>query len=906
LIVSNPDPLRGNLSLDRIERLAPQLARDIAQCIQRYRLSPERWAIRPASVRTFLSRFIPVFEKLMMEVVATVHDQIEVHGLDALHSESVWAELEGAAYRLFKNQKEIAPICRTLQFCASIHFDAPDIRPPGQLVLRFGHTDVYRLYRISVPFLLEYKRLLRVIDARPTSVATAQHIKHFTYVVFERLMKSDEIRESLRLHGFSAFWTSPICFAATMEKDGQRYRLAIQALLAEYDPVHWGPRTIELFGHLDMSALYARSPTIYEELRMYAATLALRPLNGRRKLTVKDSLGRVKRAVLDILDVLPPANAIDLSMRGLQSLVMNDSAALFYLYQHTTCRREYLTAVRAVTDALYPDSARPDEFFSPYRLAFSNPYEERPIYADYGPVRDVSIALYDEMVYLLAKHMASLDECTINATTLYHHFVQFRAGLQLVRTQLSETSLLLLRKHGMGAFDLQGGLLQKEIFAALQSAVRAGSVQTITAYGYRKSVEWFVTGQGFDVVGAYPTSVNRTLRHLKRLNTEDYYTEQQCREIAFHVEALLGVSNLSDESRLSLMIARILLKTSWTLSPTLGIQCDDIARVPSPLNPHGGIIVITQKPRAGYRSDAWSFSDIPRDAAALQNAAADLLLVRDEITASLRNRLPETNPYRKYIFIFERNGQVKRLSMNATKNVTAMLQRRGCLLTFDSKKIRKGGMNHVYRRLQRDLQGYEQTAGHSFETFESHYYRIDENQARYTLGRAVDVMGRYFAGKEISKEIVIVTSEDIDFQHTPTGECASLGNDAEAARYNRQHKKIHAQQGAEAQFCADFLSCVWCRFFRLVADPEHAWKLLSYREYVLFEMEISVVDSDGPDDQRMHVEILRARVSQILDRLDVVTPGVIAEGEALLRERGMHPDWAFALADAPRLDATNG
>ena len=59
-------------------------------------------------------------------------------------------------------------------------------------------------------------------------------------------------------------------------------------------------------------------------------------------------------------------------------------------------------------------------------------------------------------------------------------------------------------------------------------------------------------------------------------------------------------------------------------------------------------------------------------------------------------------------------------------------------------------MNHLYRQVQKDLQAYEAASKHNFKTFESHYYRIDENQSRYTLGKAVDVMGKYFTGKEIA------------------------------------------------------------------------------------------------------------------------------------------------------------
>lgn len=900
MIVTIPDPKRSRFSLARLEQRAPQFALDIARSVERYGSLPGNWRLRPSTVRTILSHFIPAFDLLMAHVDTSARDAIATQGLEVLRAESVWAEFEGAAFRLFDSRNKIGCICRTLQFCASIHFDQPDLLSPGDLMLRFGCTEVCQLYGVSVTFLLTYRRLLLALDARSCTALTAWRVKHRTYVILVRLIRHAEARELLARHGFNVFSDAAERLVSAAPTVCWLDSLEMRTLLAEYDPSRWARKTASLFGNVDLTALYTRSPVIYGEVRQYAQWLSDRPLDGRREQTVKDRVSRAKRTVLRILDVLPPGDAISVCMRGLRCFVNNDAAMLSWLCQHRVCPKRDITGIRPVLDALFPECAKPDDFFTPYRITFVNPYAERPIYCDYGPVREVSVALYEDLVGFLADQKALLDQSAINTTTLYHHFIQFKSTLVFVRPQLGDASLHLLREHGMRAFGLPGSQVQKEIFAHLQNAARTGALVTRTAYTYRKSLEWLIVQHEFEVARAFPTSVNRTMKHLTRLNTDDYYTAQQCREIAFHVEGLLLETDLSLESRLSLMLARILLKTGWTLSPTLGIQCDDITRVFTPLNPHGRITVITQKARAGYRSDAWAFADRPCDFTALRSAAADLILVRDELTAPLRGQLPESHPYRSYVFIFEKNGQVERLSMAATKNVTTMLQRKGCVLSFDSKKIRKGGMNHVYRRLQGDLQGYEAVAGHTFATFESHYCRIDENQARYSLGHAVDVMGRYFTGKEISKDIVILTEPGGDLQHTPTGECASLGDDSESVLYNREHRKLHEGRGTAARFCADFLSCVWCRFFRVVADPEHVWKLLSYREYVLFEMQATVIDSDGPDNQRMHIEILRDRVAQILARLDVVAPGVKADGEALLREHGMHPDWSFALADALR------
>ena len=114
--------------------------------------------------------------------------------------------------------------------------------------------------------------------------------------------------------------------------------------------------------------------------------------------------------------------------------------------------------------------------------------------------------------------------------------------------------------------------------------------------------------------------------------------------------------------------------------------------------------------------------------------------------------------------------------------------------------------------------------------------------------------------------------------------------------YTLEHKKLLAERGTTAKFCADFLGCIWCKYFRLVVDPEHVWRLLSYRDFVLQSMQSSVVG--GPDeDQQTNVDVLKGRVAEMLERLEQRSPGITGKAEMLQTQHGMHPDWAFALAD---------
>jgi hypothetical protein len=135
--------------------------------------------------------------------------------------------------------------------------------------------------------------------------------------------------------------------------------------------------------------------------------------------------------------------------------------------------------------------------------------------------------------------------------------------------------------------------------------------------------------------------------------------------------------------------------------------------------------------------------------------------------------------------------------------------------------------------------------------------------------------------------------DDGTTQKTPTGECASNGNDAEATQYQKEHRHLPSQDSNS--WCSDFLACVWCKHFRTVADPEHVWQLLSYRDYVLADMSASVSDIDNNDFQKDAIESLRHRVDEILKQVSQKNAAAVKKGQELMDKNGMHQFWAFAI-----------
>lgn len=891
------------INLQRAVDISTRFAEDVAQAIETYRSNPERWKVKPVTVRTMLSRFLPALPEVAAALEPEHLAALARDGLSAMKEETIWADIESKSLALpGPSAQRGNSTARTFNFLNSIQCNEPDLLPPSILKLRFGTSDVADLYRVSPAFLLYFKQLIQEMDAAEELPSTAMAMKHHGYAILALLVKNDRALAVLKTHGLDAFDKE----AALLDKVVQDVRTwqkptALEALLERHNPILWGRKFVYVHSHAaDLTDTYKLSPTLFEDSKRYGDLLSATPLKGRKPQTFKDRLTIVQRALMDFYPLLSEQDAAALKDRGFCVFNDNDGKLIRWLHGETRLDPRTFSAIKDIVERLFPDGPIGTDFFLPYRLSFDNDFSARPTFCDYGPIREISVKLYGDMAAFLEEQKRSIDQKSYNSTTVYHQFTQFKAVMMLAKESLSAEHLGLLDRHGMKAFDLPGHKLQKVLWLFLQNTAKTGVLTTSTAYTYKSSVTWFLSKFGFHVVDAFPITQTKTAKHLKRLNTDDYYSAEQCREIAYHIECGLVDAETPDEFKVVLLLGRILLKTGWNLAPVLGIECDDIVRTPSALNPNGTVMVVLRKARAGYRSDGYTFADPETNVAAMKSAVADLLVVRDSLTAPLRDSLPADHQFRNYVFLVVREGLgVERLGASAAKALTNYLERRGSSLTFDTKKIRKGGVNHLYRQVQKDLQAYEAAAKHNFETFESHYYRIDENQSRYTLGKAVDVMGKYFTGKEIAKEIVIITEPGHDLQHTPVGECASSGNDAEVDRYNKDHKRLHAEKGAASRVCADFLSCVWCKFFRLVADPEHAWKLLSYREYLLSSMESSAMEGDETDDQQFHIEILRNRVSEILERLNTISPGVTEQGELLLRNRGMHPDWSFALADAP-------
>lgn len=495
------------------------------------------------------------------------------------------------------------------------------------------------------------------------------------------------------------------------------------------------------------------------------------------------------------------------------------------------------------------------------------------------------------MVEILQLHQSEIEllpEKNYDMETLHTRFGKLK---RLILNYIIPAYKTELTKHGFRCLSLKKNRIQKAVFQQLQSAVKSKAISVRTGTSYTEVLRWLMSITGQQIVEAFNISFKRHQRHARRLKIEDLYSDHELRELIFYIEK--GIKEAENVKQLlCLHFARIQVKSCWNTSPMTDIELNDIADVALP-TAQKSITLLIQKPRKGYDIDTYSL-----DGRTVNSVMHDILYVKDKLTQSYRHLGDKTT--QQYLFIFKEKTVVSRVqAQNIIAQIRNTLSRIGCSVVYNSMRIRKNGANHLYREVAKDMRVYESAKLHTFDTYIKHYHRVSEQKTQQTLHTAVDIMQRYFTGREIDPQIKVLMVDDGSTQKTPTGECASEGNDAEASQYSKEHR--HLSGSKDEPWCSDFLACVWCKHFRTVADSEHVWQLLSYRDYVLADMAASVSNIENNEFQQEAITALHQRVDNILEQVAAKNMFAVAKGKGLMAEKGMHPFWAFAVTSVKKV-----
>ena len=811
-------------------------------------------------------------------------------GLSALKNKTIWDHIEYAS--LNTCQRAGKGVKNAFITLSRLFNDDINLQPPSKVDLKGYVTDIAKLYGASDILFNHYRDFLFYVLETDRPPKHLKDIKASTHATLTKLMQNDRYRELLAKYGLGAFVNNTDISADAAKTD--RYNsIHFQLMLSHYDNEVFEKKSIMAKDkhEVDFTDLDRTSHALFNDIEQYSKIIGHSVRPHIKANTVRDKFSGFKRVLPILQTVLPDDLNTALLADGFKVLLDSDET-LKQLHDCTDLPNWAFSLIYEICTCVYPDNTPALNSFRDNLLSFPNVDSNRDVLCDFSAIKAISHALYTDFASFLESCKSDIEQRDYAMISVYHNYQQVKSLLNTYSSTLNQKHIEILRQHGIHGFGVEGGLVQNHLLAELQSSVNNNSFNRETARTYRSSFAWLLREFGISFNNVYPIKLTKTVKHKQRLNTEDFYTEQQCRELAFYIEKLLRDDSTSLYHRILLTFGKVILKTGWNVSPLLKLECNDIVEVESPITNKIEYAVVLQKARSGYRNDTYTFDKSELKADTLKSAISDLLIVRDELTTALRSQ----TDLRNYLFIYPRNGEVLKLEYASVKHLSTVLKNAGCNVQFVAQKIRKGGVNHIYRKVNKSIKNYTDTVNHSFDVFESNYLRINPDQSRYSLNEATKVMGDYFTGKEISADIHIITDMTANqHQIVPTGTCAAKGHNEEAQRYDKEHRKLHQDYDDSGQKrCADFLSCVWCKYFRVVVDAEHVWKLLSYKNYILQDMEMSVVDFDDTNNQITSIRILKQRVDDIVENIRARNSKAVEDGFALLDKHGIHRDWEFA------------
>lgn len=806
-----------------------------------------------------------------------------MNDLNSITKGEYWLQLEILAGDLEKEDDVLARRC-LFHFASTIENNP--IRPSSVNVFD-RNIDLLRWYRKSYRLGCELHEAINKWDkesplSRSTTRVNAQKAQQCLKLLCDSAPKiSKDLYENGLLWFKSVNHFREIFKENPIEDKHCILQSSLLAVLQTYKPEHFKIVEININGKkIDVTELAEIDQVLVEQLQKIANSPKY---TGELEHEVDSMTRRFISSITSIRKILKREQS--LTCKGLDNFKANKFALL---KQAKILLRNYeFNELLLLLEAHFEHEINRHDYID-HLLSFYFKKEKKYRLIDYSEIASICPSLMIEIEQFHQSETELLPQKNYDMETLHSRFQKLK---RLIIKYILPSYELELIAHGLSCLGLKNNRIQKAVFQQIQSDVKGKVISLRSGISFIEVVRWLMKYNGQEVVEVFKISFKRYQRHARRLRIEDLYSDDELRELVFYVEK--GIKDAKDTKQLLVLyFARIQLKSCWNTSPMTDIELSDIAEVSLP-TAKKSITLLIQKPRKGYDVDTYSL-----DGRAVNSVMRDIVYVRDTLTNTYRH-LAEKDE-QKYLFITKERTNVTRvITGNIIKHIKCILNRLGCRVDYNSMRIRKNGTNHLYREVAKQMKSYESAKLHTFDTFIKHYQRVSEEKTQQTLHTAVDVMQRYFTGREIDPEIKILMVDNGNTQKTPTGECASNGNDPEALQYVKEHR--HLSEKKDGAWCSDFLACVWCKHFRTVADPEHVWQLLSYRDYVLADMSASVSDIENNEFQQEAIEALKQRVDTILNQVATKNMIAVTKGKELMEKNGMHPYWAFAVTSAQNL-----
>jgi hypothetical protein len=473
----------------------------------------------------------------------------------------------------------------------------------------------------------------------------------------------------------------------------------------------------------------------------------------------------------------------------------------------------------------------------------------------------------------------------INVFTKYH-------------STLSEADIENLKVNGVRALKNSENALLKHLRQSIQLDAKTNELSVETGKSLQDSIDKQLDFFGLERIKSYKLKGGKNKKLKARRSKDKFYSFEAVVKIAFTIERCFKLDNLSPVQLLCLHAARIIIKTGWNLTPMLELDNDDIFYFDTGLQGNRTPAVRLLKRRSNYNTQWYDFKD-EIDAETVLNevetgkkvtaVVRDIETIRD-LTSGISSH-HDSERLRKRIFAYCDHGKVQILSAQTFSSmINRLLSNNECKVKFSAQKIRKKGLNHTYRSVSKHFKKYQKAGQHSAEVFYEYYLKTDNKEVTKNLSNATSVMSDYFV-RDVTDKVTFVQYPPEESKKTPNGPCVQPKDANVIAIFKAKNRNLLSDD--EATSCADFAACLFCEFYRCVADAEHVWRLLSYEAVVINRM-ISAsasISSDEGTMQEIYIEKIKERVQLILDDLSKQNQQAIPDGKQVFEQQGVHPDW---------------
>lgn len=602
-------------------------------------------------------------------------------------------------------------------------------------------------------------------------------------------------------------------------------------------------------------------------------------------------------------------NIIDsLKREGIQGLAQNNGEGFLKLNSHLLAIRERATDMHPIKTALaiYNHVTQCDinlSHFLPSSVVFNNENDGSKTVVDLSFLANHYPQIFEDLMRYIYVTKSRTDSKAIQEITLMGHVHSLKTIFKKYDKRLNQADVHLFQKLGLEAFGKSSSRLLKYFRQLILEDVKTAKINA--AYGNLLQVNLNKICQFFGISSSstHKVSTSKQQRLAGRRNKNRLYTLEQVVEIAFTVEKYLRSETLTEVQRLCLHAARILIKTGWNLTPTLELDSDDLFYFDTSLTGNKTAAVRLFKRRAGYRTQFARFAVNDDDS----NLDAETVLDEVEtgkLTAAVMSNLQfiramtkgiaekHSSPIlQKRIFAYIEGGSVTILKNSIfVSTINNILKKESLNIKFSSRRIRTSGLNHIYRKVAKNFAKYQESGMHTPQAFYEFYLKMDNAEVEDNLKEATKVMGDFYIRGE-TQRVIFTNKSSEESQQTPSGRCVQTNDSDVVIDFKRRNRTFFNDD--EIDSCADFGACLFCRYFRCIADAEGVWRILSFEAVVLRKMRSSSysIGVDDSSEQQRTIAKIQNRVIEILSEFAKENEAAIKEGKDLFAQHGIHPDW---------------